>query len=87
MEGGQFLRGAAPNAAVGMTLPYDLAKKMLVENDATAAATAMMEGKIKIEGDMDVVQVQGHRPDRRERAPRGADPRADALKRLKSRSS
>ena len=59
MEGGQFLRGAAPNAPVGMTLPYDLAKKMLVENDATAAATAMMEGKIKIEGDMGaLMQVQ-----------------------------
>jgi hypothetical protein len=42
-----------------MTLPYDLAKKMLVENDATAAATAMMEGKIKIEGDMGaLMQVQ-----------------------------
>jgi len=55
--GGQFQRGSAPGAPVTMMVPFDLARKMLVENDGAAAMQAMMQGQIKIEGDIAVLMA------------------------------
>ena len=55
--GGQFQRGSAPGAPVTMSVPFALAKKMLVENDSAAAMQAMMQGEIKIEGDIGVLMA------------------------------
>jgi hypothetical protein len=40
-----------------MSIPFELAKKMLVENDGAAAMQAMMQGQIRIEGDIAVLMA------------------------------
>jgi hypothetical protein len=52
MAGGKFLRGFGDNAPTTINLPYDVAKKMIVENDQNAAMQAFMSGQIQVEGDM-----------------------------------
>ena len=44
--------GHIENPDVTVTLPYDTAKALLVEQDQQAAMQAFMSGKIKVEGDM-----------------------------------
>lgn len=57
IAGGQFERGSAPGAPVTLSVPFDLARKMLVENDGAAAMQAMMQGQIRIEGDIAVLMA------------------------------
>jgi putative sterol carrier protein len=44
--------GHLENPDVTVTLPYDTARSLLVDQDQQAAMQAFMSGKIKVEGDM-----------------------------------
>lgn len=50
--GGQFDRGLAEGAPTTVTLPFDIARAMLVDGNPQAAMTAFMAGQIKVQGDM-----------------------------------
>lgn len=52
MEAGRFTKGLAANAPTKLTVPYDVAKKMFIEQDQNASMQAFMSGKIQVEGDM-----------------------------------
>jgi hypothetical protein len=52
MEAGQLLKGFGADAPTTLSLPYDVARKMMVENDQNAAMQAFMSGQIQVEGDM-----------------------------------
>lgn len=49
---GQFDRGAVEGAPTTVSLPYDVARAMLVDGNPQAAMQAFMAGQIKVEGDM-----------------------------------
>jgi hypothetical protein len=57
LAGGQLLPGFGAGAPTTLTLPYDVARKMMVENDPNAAMQAFMSGQIQIEGDMSKVMA------------------------------
>ena len=52
MAAGQLHKGLAAGAPTTLVLPYDVARKMMVENDQNAAMQAFMSGQIQVEGDM-----------------------------------
>ena len=53
-------KGELPDAEVTLTLPYDVAKKQMVDQDAAAAMQAFMSGKVKVQGDMmKLMSLQG----------------------------
>jgi hypothetical protein len=52
MEAGRFVKGLADAAPTKLTVPYDVAKKMFVEQDQNASMQAFMSGQIQVEGDM-----------------------------------
>ncbi len=52
LNGGNLEKGHVDGAATKMTLPYELTKKMFIDQDQSAAMQAFMAGQIKIEGDM-----------------------------------
>ena len=52
MAAGRLLRGFGDGAPTTVNLPYDVARKMIVENDQNAAMQAFMSGQIQVEGDM-----------------------------------
>jgi len=52
MEGGRLLPGFGSSAPAIVNLPFDVARKMMVENDQNAAMQAFMTGQIQVEGDM-----------------------------------
>ena len=52
MSSGLFNRGLADSAPTKLTVPYDVAKAMLIEGNPQAAMQAFMSGQIKVEGDM-----------------------------------
>ena len=52
MDGGRFVKGLAADAPTTLTVPYDIAKKMFIENDQNASMQAFMSGQIQVEGDM-----------------------------------
>jgi hypothetical protein len=52
MAAGQLQKGFGAGAPTTLTIPYDVARKMLVENDQNAAMQAFMGGQIQVEGDM-----------------------------------
>jgi len=45
-------KGELSDADVTLTLPYDVAKKQMVDQDQAAAMQAFMSGKVKVQGDM-----------------------------------
>jgi hypothetical protein len=45
-------RGHGGGAPTTMTVPYDVAKQLFIQNDQAAAMQAFMTGKIKVTGDM-----------------------------------
>lgn len=49
---GQFGRGHLDDAPTKVSLPYDVAKAMLVDGNPQAAMQAFMSGQIRVEGDM-----------------------------------
>ena len=52
LDSGQLERGHADGAPTAMTVPYDVAKQLFIQNDQAAAMQAFMTGKIKVTGDM-----------------------------------
>ena len=52
MDAGQFVKGLATDAPTKLTVPYDVAKKMFIEQDQNASMQAFMSGQIQVEGDM-----------------------------------
>lgn len=52
MAGGKFVKGLAAEAPTKLTVPYDVAKKMFIEQDQNASMQAFMSGQIQVEGDM-----------------------------------
>jgi putative sterol carrier protein len=52
IDGGQLERGHKEGAPTTMTVPYDTAKALFVQNDQAAAMQAFMSGQIKVTGDM-----------------------------------
>lgn len=52
IDGGRIKQGHLDDATTKITVPYDLAKKMFVDEDKQAGMQAFMGGKLKIEGDM-----------------------------------
>ena len=57
LAAGQLQKGLAPGAPTTLTIPYDVARKMMVDNDQNAAMQAFMGGQIQIEGDMTKVMA------------------------------
>ena len=52
INGGKLQKGHVADAKTKITVPYDLAKKMFVDEDRAAGMQAFTSGKMKIEGDM-----------------------------------
>ncbi len=70
MEAGRFVRGLADEAPTKLTVSYELAKKMFIEQDQQASMQAFMSGQIQVEGDMaKLMSMQA-----------GGPPSADAVK-------
>ena len=57
LAAGQLQKGLAESAPTTLTLPFDVARKMMVDNDQNAAMQAFMGGQIQIEGDMTKVMA------------------------------
>jgi hypothetical protein len=51
MAGGEFGQGHV-EAPTKMTVPYDVARKVFIEQDQQAGMQAFMQGQVKVEGDM-----------------------------------
>jgi len=63
MKAGRFERGLAEGAPTKLVIPFDIAKKMVVQGDQNAATQAFMSGQIKVEGDMTkLMAMQGAGP-------------------------
>ena len=52
LDGGNFERGHAEGAKTTISVPYDVAKQLFIEQNQQAAMQAFMAGKIKVQGDM-----------------------------------
>lgn len=52
LQAGQIERGHVEGAPTKITVPYDVAKSLFIDNNPQAAMQAFMSGQIKIEGDM-----------------------------------
>ena len=59
MEDGRFEKGLSDAAPTKLKMPYDIAKKMVVDGDQNAATQAFMSGKIQVEGDMTKIMAMG----------------------------
>ena len=57
MSGGRFLKGLAADAPTKLTVPYDIAHKMFIEQDPQASMQAFMSGQIQVEGDMSKIMA------------------------------
>ena len=57
MAGGQLLKGFHADAPTTLNIPYEVALKMMIENDESAAMQAFMGGQIQVEGDMSRVMA------------------------------
>lgn len=57
LEAGRFIKGLAEGAPTKLTVPYDIAKKMFIEQDPQASMQAFMSGQIQVEGDMTKVMA------------------------------
>ena len=52
IKGMEFESGHTDEAKTTITIPFEMAKKMFLENDRTAAMQAFMSGQLKVKGDM-----------------------------------
>jgi putative sterol carrier protein len=71
IKGGQLERGLMEGAPTTLTVPYDIAKKIFIEQDPQAGMQAFMAGQIKIDGDMTKVmamQSAGQNPTAEQKA-------------------
>ena len=57
LEAGRFAKGLADEAPTKLTVPYDVAKKMFIEQDPQASMQAFMSGQIQVEGDMSKIMA------------------------------
>jgi len=57
LAGGAFDRGHTEGAPTRLTVPYEVAKKLFIDGDQSAAMQAFMSGQIKVEGDMTKVMA------------------------------
>ena len=74
MEAGRFVRGLADEAPTKLTVSYELAKKMFIEQDQQASMQAFMSGQIQVEGDMTKLMTM-----------QAAGPPSEEAKRLQAR--
>jgi hypothetical protein len=56
LSGGDFGDGHV-EAPTKMTVPYEVAKKVFIEQDQQAGMQAFMQGQIKVEGDMSKIMA------------------------------
>ena len=56
MDAGDFGQGHV-EAPTKMTVPYEVAKKVFIEQDQQAGMQAFMQGQIKVEGDMSKIMA------------------------------
>jgi hypothetical protein len=62
LAGGDFGEGHV-EAPTKMTVPYDVAKKVFIQQDQQAGMQAFMQGQIKVEGDMSkIMAMQTQQP-------------------------
>ena len=60
MEAGALEKGYDASAPTKLIIPFDVARKMMVDGDNAAAMQAFMSGQIKVEGDMSkIMAMQG----------------------------
>ena len=52
LDSGRFQTGHVEGAPTSVTVPYDVAKQMFVDNNPQAAMQAFMSGQIKVSGDI-----------------------------------
>ena len=52
IHGVDFNEGHSDEAKTTITIPYEMAQKMFIENDRTAGMQAFMSGQLKVKGDM-----------------------------------
>ena len=52
INGGVITKGLNHASAITISVPYDIARKMFVDQDQNAGTQAYMSGKLKIEGDL-----------------------------------
>ena len=63
INSGDFDKGHTDEAKTALTIPYDLAKRLFLENDRSAGMQAFMSGQLKIKGDMSkVMSLQSVNP-------------------------
>ncbi len=59
VQGGELITGHSAEGKTTLILPAEVAKKLFVEKDQSAAMQAFMSGQIKVEGDMSqLMQMQ-----------------------------
>ena len=51
------MKGFHADAPTTLNIPYEVALKMMIENDESAAMQAFMGGQIQVEGDMSRVMA------------------------------
>jgi len=52
LKAGRFEKGLEEGAPTKLKIPFDIARKMVVEGDQAAATQAFMAGQLQVEGDM-----------------------------------
>jgi SCP-2 sterol transfer family len=57
MDGGRMLKGGSTTAPTTVSVPYEVASKMMVDQDPNAAMQAFMSGQIQVEGDMSRIMM------------------------------
>ena len=57
IESGRFVKGLADEAPTKLTVPYEIALKMFIDQDPQASMQAFMSGQIQVEGDMTKVMA------------------------------
>jgi putative sterol carrier protein len=63
LDGGKIIKGLSPNAKATLQLDADTLRKVFLEFDMSAAMSAFMSGKIKVQGDMtQLMALQTARP-------------------------
>src|ERR671923_839408 len=66
---GEFGQGLIDDAPTKMTVPYEVAKKVFIEQDQQAGMQAFMQGQIKVEGDMSkIMAMQTQQPSAEQQA-------------------
>jgi putative sterol carrier protein len=63
LDGGKIVKGLSPNAKATLQLDAETLRKVFLEFDMSAAMSAFMSGKIKVQGDMtQLMALQTARP-------------------------